>query len=174
MALKFVQNEIRYLGLESGIGAYKPFKPNKVFTQRYGDCKDKSWLLVNMLREMKIEAYPVLINSIYGKSLGDFLPTPNAFDHVIVKVIDSTKTNRFFDPTISNQEGSFDNISIPNYGNGLVLKKGNAALEVIENTNEDLVEIFDTFTINGIGNDMTLNVVSVYNCLLYTSPSPRD
>lgn len=162
MALKFVQNEVRYLGLESGIGAYKPFKPNKVFNQRFGDCKDKSWLLVNMLREMNIEAYPVLINTTYGKTLDQFLPTPKAFDHVIVKVVDSTKTGRFFDPTISNQEGSFKTIATPNYSNGLVLKKGNSKLEAIENNDEDLVEIFDIFDVNGIGNDMTLNVTSVY------------
>ena len=163
LALKFVQNEIRYLGLESGIGAYKPFKPNKVFEQRFGDCKDKSWLLVNMLRAMDIEAYPVLINTVYGKSLNNFLPTPGAFDHVIVKVIDSTKTGRFFDPTITNQEGSFESITLPNYNNGLVLKKGNTKLEAIENNSEDLVEIFDTFDVNGIGGDLTLNVVTVYN-----------
>lgn len=161
-ALKFVQDEVRYLGLESGIGAYKPFKPNRVFSQRFGDCKDKSWLLVNMLREMDIEAYPVLINTTYGKTLDQFLPTPKAFDHVIVKVIDSTKNGRFFDPTISNQEGSFNTIATPNYSKGLVLKKGNSKLEVIENNDEDLVEIFDIFDVNGIGNDMTLNVTSVY------------
>ncbi|MFD1061840.1 DUF3857 domain-containing transglutaminase family protein [Winogradskyella litorisediminis] len=162
LALKFVQNDIRYLGLESGIGAYKPFKPNKVFEQRFGDCKDKSWLLVNMLREMDIEAYPVLINTTYGKTLGNFLPSPKAFDHVIVKVIDSTKTGRFFDPTITNQEGSFNTIATPNYKNGLVLKQGNSSFEAIQNDDQDLVEIFDIFNVNGIGNDMTLNVTTVY------------
>lgn len=163
MALKFVQNEVRYLGLESGIGAYKTFKPNKVFEQRFGDCKDKTWLLVNMLREMKIEAYPVLINSVYGESLTEFLPSPNAFDHVIVKVIDSSKTGKFFDPTISNQEGHFSNISIPNYNNGLVLKKGNIQLEAVINENEDLVEVYDTYDVTSIGGDMTLKVITVYH-----------
>jgi transglutaminase-like putative cysteine protease len=56
--LKFVQDEIRYLSLESGIGAYKPFSPNKVLQQRFGECKDKSWLMVAMLRNMGIKAYP--------------------------------------------------------------------------------------------------------------------
>ncbi|RNC86230.1 MAG: DUF3857 domain-containing protein [Winogradskyella sp.] len=162
MALKFVQNEVRYLGLEAGIGAYKPFTPNKVFGQRFGDCKDKTWLLVNMLREMKVKAYPVLVNSTYGKSLNNVLPTPKAFDHVIVKVIDSTNNSYYYDPTIANQEGSYKDISLPNYGYGLVLKEGNTKLEAIEQESTDLVEIFDIYNVNGIGEDMTLNVTSVY------------
>jgi len=47
--LNFVQNDVRYLGLEYGISGYKPHSPNKVFEQRFGDCKDKSLLLVEMI-----------------------------------------------------------------------------------------------------------------------------
>ena len=54
-----MQDEVRYLGLENGISAYKPSSPNKVYNQRFGDCKDKSLLLVTMLNQMNIEAYPV-------------------------------------------------------------------------------------------------------------------
>lgn len=161
-ALRFVQNEIRYLGLESGIGAYKPFKPNKVFNQRFGDCKDKSWLLVNMLRALQVEAHPVLVNSTYGNALPDLLPTPNVFDHVIVKVIDSTENAYFYDPTNSNQGGKHGTITMPNFGYGLVLKKTNDKLEPIEIKHEDLVEVFDTFTVTGVNKEMTLNVTSVY------------
>ncbi|WP_299274478.1 DUF3857 domain-containing transglutaminase family protein [uncultured Psychroserpens sp.] len=160
--LKFVQNEIRYLGLESGIGAYKPFSPNKVLEQRFGDCKDKSWLMITMLRQMGIEAYPVLINSAFGESLHQFLPSPKAFDHVVVKVVDSTNTNLFYDPTISNQFGSYKKISFPNYGKALVIKKGVNALEKIKSKNEDLVEVFDTFDLPTVGGPATLNVMTVY------------
>ena len=57
--LKFVQDEIRYLGLESGIGAYKPFSPSKVLNQRFGDCKDKSWLLVT------VKAHEAIHHTLY-------------------------------------------------------------------------------------------------------------
>lgn len=160
--LKFVQNEIRYLGLESGIGAYKPFTPNKVINQRFGDCKDKSWLMVTMLREMDIKAYPVLINTTYGAALDEFLPSPKVFDHVVVKVVDSTNASLFYDPTITNQEGNYNRIAFPNYGKGLVIKKGVNNLETIINESTNLVEVFDIFDVNGIGNDATLNVTTVY------------
>ncbi|WP_203258299.1 DUF3857 domain-containing transglutaminase family protein [Hyunsoonleella ulvae] len=160
--LKFVQDEIRYLGLESGIGAYKPFSPSKVLEQRFGDCKDKSWLMVTMLRKMGIEAYPVLINTIYGESLHQFLPSPKVFDHVVVKVIDSTNTHLFYDPTNSNQFGNYKSVSFPNYGKALVIKKGNTALEQITPKSENVVEVFDTFDLPTVGGPGSLNVMTVY------------
>lgn len=160
--LKFVQDEIRYLGLESGIGAYQPFSPNKVLKQRFGDCKDKSWLMVTMLRNMGIEAYPVLINTSYGESLHQFLPSPKTFDHVVVKVVDSTSTNLFYDPTISNQFGDYKSVVFPNYGKALVIKKGVTSLENITSKNIDLVEVFDTFDLPTIGGPGTLKVMTVY------------
>jgi hypothetical protein len=160
--LKFVQDEIRYLGLESGIGAYEPFSPNKVLEQRFGDCKDKSWLMVTMLRNMGVKAYPVLINSVYGESLHQFLPSPKVFDHVVVKVIDSTDNNLFYDPTISNQYGSYKSVAFPNYGKALVIKKGVNGLERVTSKNENLVEVFDTFDLPTVGGPATLNVMSVF------------
>ncbi|WP_406683715.1 DUF3857 domain-containing transglutaminase family protein [Seonamhaeicola sp. MEBiC1930] len=160
--LKFVQDEVRYLGLESGIGAYKPFSPNKVIEQRFGDCKDKSWLMVTMLRNMGIKAYPVLVNTVYGESLHQFLPSPKVFDHVVVKVVDSTNTNLFYDPTNSNQFGNYKSVSFPNYGKALVIKKGVKALEQINSKSEDLVEVFDTFDLPTVGGPGTLNIMTVY------------
>jgi hypothetical protein len=161
-ALKFVQDEIRYLGLESGIGAYKPFSPSKVFEQRYGDCKDKSFLLVSMLRSMGIKAYPALINTTYGQALNEFLPTPKAFDHVVVKVIDSLDNSLFYDPTRSNQFGKYNSIPFPNYGKTLVLKSGVKSLEQIESKNEDLVEVFDIFDLKKVGQPGELYSTTVY------------
>ena len=160
--LQFVQNEIRYLGLESGIGAYKPFSPNKVLQHRFGDCKDKSWLMVTMLRHMNIEAYPVFVNTTYGESLHQFLPTPKIFNHAVVKVVDSTHTNLFYDPTISNQRGNYKSVSFPNYGKALVVKQGVTALEQIASKNEDLIEVFDTYDLPDVGGVATLNVMTVY------------
>jgi len=160
--LKFVQEEIRYLGLESGIGAYKPFSPSKVLSQRFGDCKDKSWLMVTMLRQMGIKAYPVLINTTFGESLHEFLPSPTVFDHVVVNVVDSTNTKRFYDPTINNQFGGYKGISFPNYGKALIIKQGVNALEQIVPKQDDLVEVFDTFDLPTVGGPGTLNVMTVY------------
>ena len=161
-ALKFVQNEIRYLGLESGIGAYKPFSPNKVFKQRYGDCKDKSLLLITMLNEMNIEAYPVLVNTYFKETIKDLLPGPQNFNHCVVKVIDDAKNELWFDPTITNQGGKFDKISFPDYRFGLTLKKGNSTLQEIYPVNQNTIETVNEISIDKKGKGASLKITTKY------------
>ena len=161
-ALEFVQNEIRYLGLEDGIGSYKPFSPNKVFEQRFGDCKDKTLLLVTILNAMDIEAYPMLVNSVIGKSIPEILPSPKSFDHVVVKATDKTGRDLYYDPTMTNQKGSYEKIYFPNYETGLVLKEGNFELEELQNFSDNLVEVFDEFKIDQLGKGATLKVTTIY------------
>ena len=157
-----MQNEIRYLGLEDGIGSYKPFSPNKVFDQRFGDCKDKSLLMVTMLNEMDIKAYPMLVNTLLGKSLPKVLPSPKIFDHVVVKVIDKSGYELYYDPTITNQKGRFNNIYFPNYEYGLVISEDSSQLEELQTFSDNLVEVFDEFDLEAVGKGATLKVKTVY------------
>src|SRR5258708_3270917 len=62
-SIRFVQDDIRYLGIEMGRGSHEPRQPAVVLAQRYGDCKDKALLLATLLRELGIEAYPALVNT---------------------------------------------------------------------------------------------------------------
>jgi transglutaminase-like putative cysteine protease len=39
--IRFVQDEVRYLGFEEGLNAHMPHTPLDVYNQRFGDCKDK-------------------------------------------------------------------------------------------------------------------------------------
>ena len=96
-ALRFTQDDIRYMAIEIGVNSHKPSHPNKIFAQRFGDCKDKSYLLVTMLNAMGIEASPVLINTICKKTLKDRLPSASAFDHCTVQAKINGKVH-WFDP----------------------------------------------------------------------------
>ena len=58
----FVAAEIRYVGIELGQSAYQPSPAVEVFQMQYGDCKDKTTLLISMLDLAGIKAYPVLIS----------------------------------------------------------------------------------------------------------------
>ncbi len=53
-ALQFVQDKIRYLGMEMGIHAFAPHPRRRFSQRRYGDCKDKSLLLQYLLHKMNI------------------------------------------------------------------------------------------------------------------------
>ncbi|KAB1160311.1 DUF2569 family protein [Tenacibaculum aiptasiae] len=160
--LNFIQNDIRYLGLESGIGAYKPFTPNKVFEQRYGDCKDKSLLMVTMLNSMGIEAYPVLVNTYLKGTIKKLLPATENFNHCVVKVIDENKNELWFDPTISNQGGDYKNIVFPDYRYGLVLKKGNKGFDKTPSPSPHAMDVTDTFILDKEGKGATLNISTIY------------
>lgn len=160
--LDFVQNEVRYLGLEYGIGAYKPYSPNKVFEQRFGDCKDKSLLVIAMLREMGIKAYPMLINTYLKHTIKEFLPSPIFFDHCVVKVVDKDKTAHWYDPTITNQGGSFRNTYFPNYAYGLVLNEENNDFDSIQPSTNNRVETSEEYTLDTIGGGAKLKVYTVY------------
>lgn len=54
--LDLVQEEVRYFGIETGINALIPSLPNETIQRQYGDCKDKSVLLTQLLRQAGIKA----------------------------------------------------------------------------------------------------------------------
>ncbi len=83
-ALRLVQDEVRYLALAMGEGGLIPATADETWTRRLGDCKGKSVLLIALLRELGIEARPVLV-STFDDALDARLPRVSAFDHVIVR-----------------------------------------------------------------------------------------
>jgi hypothetical protein len=65
---RFVGQEIRYNAWPFGTHGYEPFSAATIFERRFGDCKDKSILLRQMLAEIGVEAVPVLINAEYNRA----------------------------------------------------------------------------------------------------------
>jgi transglutaminase-like putative cysteine protease len=81
----FVQNDIRYVAIELGIGGHQPHPAVEVFRHRYGDCKDKATLLSAMLQLAGIESYYVIINTERGSITAD-TPPNLGFNHVILAI----------------------------------------------------------------------------------------
>lgn len=54
---KWVQNHIRYVAFENGLEGFRPRQAAEVCSKRYGDCKDMSSIITQMLRMAGIEAY---------------------------------------------------------------------------------------------------------------------
>ena len=84
-ALRFVQEQISYASIAIGRGTHEPVAPDTVLERRFGDCKDKSLLLVTLLARLGIEAETALVHTSSGRALDEALPTPYAFDHAIVR-----------------------------------------------------------------------------------------
>jgi transglutaminase-like putative cysteine protease len=129
-ALRFVQDEVRYLGIESGVSGYKPADPSTVLDRRFGDCKDKSFLLVTILRALGIEAWPTLVNTRLRQTVLDLHPSATVFDHAIAQV-NLGGQSYWLDATAHSQRGPLAVRSWPNYGYGLVVRPGTTALTAI-------------------------------------------
>ncbi|WP_373055527.1 DUF3857 domain-containing protein [Zunongwangia sp. H14] len=159
--IRFVQDEIRYLGFENGMNSHKPSAPTQVFERRYGDCKDKSFLLSELLQSNGIKAYPVLVNSYKGKNLNQTLASPGAFDHCIVQ-LKTEEGIRYIDPTISGQGGDASSTFFPAYGYGLVLKEGEKKLTKLPSPKVSPVNITETFILDDVGEGAFLEVETEY------------
>jgi transglutaminase-like putative cysteine protease len=132
-ALRFVQDDIRYLGLEIGVNTHRPHAPAEVFKNGYGDCKDKALLLATILRSRNINANAAMVNTTIRGELINKAPSPYEFDHVIV-AIEQPGGYRFIDPTLTYQRGSLAEIFTPAYKFALVIKDGENKLTPISHS----------------------------------------
>lgn len=145
-AIQFVQDEIRYLGFEEGIHAFKPHSVKEIYNQRFGDCKDKSYLLAGILSSMGYEANPILVHTRTRKALKDAPISPYSFDHCVVK-FRYHERDIYIDPTWNEQGGDLLSYTFPNYYYCLVLSDGSTGLDSIYNRYQSATYIIDEFTV---------------------------
>lgn len=91
--------KIRYVAIQLGIGGIQPSEPQTVFDRQYGDCKDKSMLLISLLRSLGITAKPVLVLTAPDGIIDPKFPCW-IFNHMIVKVETSEGREFWIDPTV--------------------------------------------------------------------------
>ncbi|WP_444996050.1 DUF3857 domain-containing transglutaminase family protein [Aliikangiella sp. IMCC44359] len=163
VALRFVQDEIRYFGIEVGQNTHKPHTPEEVFERRYGDCKDKTTLLIAILNQLGVKSYPALVSSYIGKKLHEYLPSPGVFNHVIVYLKYNNK-DYWLDGTFSHQRGGIDNIGFINYHQALIVKKNQKDLTQVKKPKRIKPKIIteETFDLKANTSDIILSVKTTY------------
>ena len=77
----YVGAQVRYIGVAFGIGRFQPHNASDVLSNQYGDCKDKSTLLISMLSAAGIPTDAVLIGA--GIAFNPDVPSPGSFNHAI-------------------------------------------------------------------------------------------
>jgi uncharacterized coiled-coil protein SlyX len=122
-ATRFVQDEIRYLGIEAGISSHVPELPEATLSKRAGDCKAKALLLSVLLSELGTAAYPALTDSGWGRGLDGLLPSPSDFDHVVL-AIPAGEGFTWVDPTMSHQRGALGANELPGCERALLSRAG--------------------------------------------------
>ncbi|MBS0025786.1 DUF3857 domain-containing protein [Chitinophaga sp. 22321] len=162
-ALRFVQDDIRYMGIEMGEYSHRPNVPERVLTQRFGDCKDKALLLCTMLRANDIAASMAYVNTDLKGTVNDMLPSPNAFNHAIVQVLLNNKTY-WLDGTMSYQRGNLTDFCEPDYQRALVITDTTTQLTPIIPATRGSIVVRETFTLPDDENkDGRLEVTTAYH-----------
>jgi Domain of Unknown Function with PDB structure (DUF3857)/Transglutaminase-like superfamily len=109
----YIQKNIRYFIVIRGIGGLQANHAADIFHNRYGDCKDKTTLLISMLQVAGIHAYYVPVDdrrgvvdpaepSLYGNHMITAIEIPSGIDDPRLKAIVKTKSGTrylIFDPT---------------------------------------------------------------------------
>ena len=95
----YCAKEIRYVAVEYGKAGYEPHSAEEIFSNKYGDCKDQSILLITMLRSAGLQAYPVIIPTRDLPDVDKSFPVV-LFNHAIA-VVKLGGRWVFMDPTAS-------------------------------------------------------------------------
>ena len=155
LAIRFVQDEVRYMCLSEGIFGIRSVDPLFTFKHRFGDCKGKCLLLRSLLELLDISSEVIAVNSD-GFVHQD--PPAFYFDHVIVRINLKGKPI-YIDATIPYQGGDISYCYLP-YRFGLACSEAAEELERIDMKGVDLNSSYQTVvTFDDEGNS-TLEVLN--------------
>lgn len=162
-AIDYAQKRIRYYGIELGENSHRPHAPDEVLQNGYGDCKDKALLLVSLLNEIGVDAWPILVSTRIRNGLSHRLPSPGVFNHVVV-LVEHEGEQYWVDATDNRQSGLLGSRGQPEYGAGLVLGKSGDSLIEREAPLPDVpgVATHDKFYLSSFGGPVDFVTTSTY------------
>lgn len=161
--LQFVQDDIRYLGMEIGAHSLVPHAPDDVLQKRYGDCKDKVVLLRALLGEVGVHAVPVLVDTRMGRALQHKQPG-NHFDHVVA-LVDVDGAELLLDPTRFRQRGPLPTRQVRGLGHGLVVGDEKGGLRKLPEPTfaaAPLVDVDEAYVSQGEGLPAMIHLRTTY------------
>ena len=162
-ALRAVQEEVRYFGVEMGENTHRPTLPGETWRRRYGDCKDKTYLLVTLLDRLGIQAVPALVSVDRGRAIDDFVPGASLFDHVIARAQIGGDVI-WVDPTMTHQGGDPRDSDLSLYGMALPVVAGGDRLQAIEPTRplNAGIQTVERFVPDAEGRSVGLTIETTY------------
>ncbi len=95
---RYISQKIRYMGSSMDVGAFiEPHPASYTFEKQYGVCRDKSILMIAMLKEIGVRSYDALINM--SQNIEKEIPII-FLEHAIVAVVLKDGRMVFMDPTL--------------------------------------------------------------------------
>ncbi len=90
----------RYVAILLNEGTFVPRSADETMKNGYGDCKDKSVLMVAMLQSIGVDSAVALLTT--ARLLDKDVPYPLSFDHAIVALRNPDASYSFLDPASSS------------------------------------------------------------------------
>ena len=103
----WVQDNIKYIAFEDGLGGQVPREAFAVYEKRYGDCKDMASIITQMLKLTNIKAHLTWIGTRDIPYTYNEVPTPISDNHMIAAYKDSTGKVWLLDGTGKNASIEF-------------------------------------------------------------------
>jgi hypothetical protein len=95
---RYVSQKIRYMGSSMDLGAFiEPHQATYTFEKQYGVCRDKSILMMAMLKEIGVQSYDAMIN--LSRTTDPEIPII-FFEHAICGVVMDDGRIVYMDPTL--------------------------------------------------------------------------
>jgi hypothetical protein len=136
---EYIQKNVQYFVVERGIGGMQAHFAVDIYRNRYGDCKDKTTLLISMLQAVDIKAYYVPVDdrrgvvdpdapSLAGNHMITAIEIPaDVNDPRLMAVVKANDGKRYliFDPT--NERTPVGNLPSYEQGSYGILAAGSAS-----------------------------------------------
>lgn len=165
-ALQWVQTEIRYFSVSLGESSHRPHSPDEVVDKRFGDCKDKTYLLLTLMQQLGLDARPVLLSLSARDGVHKLMPAPDVFDHVILQVRLPSGLH-YLDGTRQRQTGALAHLGLGLEGfDALLVEPQTRALTSISSPTaraNSLNELNETILIDALQGPATLSVKQVWH-----------
>jgi hypothetical protein len=171
----WVQQHIKYVAFEDGLEGFRPRQAGEVCNKRYGDCKDMSSIITQMLRMAGIKAYYTWIGTrILPYDYTD-VPLPLVDNHMI-SVANINNEWVFFDGTDPHAKYNMPPSSIQNKQALIAINDKEYKVLRVPVTAADNNQITDTtvisFTADGVKGKENVTYTGyfaedIYNALLY-------
>ncbi len=88
----WTQENIKYIAFEYALGGFVPREANAIFNKKYGDCKDNSSILFEMLKVAGLEGYMTWVGTRDIPFTYEELPTPAVDNHMILTYKDGDQS----------------------------------------------------------------------------------
>lgn len=136
--VNYVQDTIVY----QDYGLTRSYQPNWCIQGNRGDCKAKSFIMIELLKRAGLKAYPVLVNAPSYISQLDTLPSTHNFNHLIVQFHFKGETI-IIDPTHKGETDKIGAYPLSEFDKGLVIYDDRTEFIDMVDRHKGRVEIVD-------------------------------